>query len=482
MTVIGDRPNVARAWAEFAVETRFDDLPADAVHRMKRSLLDCLGVGIIGSQAPSSRAVLSWLREQGGTEEATVLPGGFRTTASNAAYAFGTYVHATELAESFTRATMHAGNAVPPAALAVAEKAGASGRELLAALVVGYEISIRSGLSVRVHPDSPTFAAKDETRTSIIPLFHPVPTFGVYGATAAAGRLLGLTVDEMKHALTMSTAMTPAVGLIRSFMDGGLVKDLYQGFSNSTAVTYAEMAAHGVTGPADVHDHYTVLVEDYEPSLLLRNLGSEYLVSSGGLHFKLHQTAGMTQSAADAMLDALEGQPAIRPEDVAEIVVETNHRGTRPMMTDPDPRTGVAAKVSVPYVTAAVLAYHDELADDPYFLDLYTDDKVDDAPRRALSQRVRIVGSDDLERGFEQEWPMRFGSNVEIRLRGGRSLHGTAEIWSVSANLPDEKVVEKFAHLTRRVLPSADVEAASAAVFGLDGDGTVADVVRLLTA
>jgi 2-methylcitrate dehydratase PrpD len=476
------KETVALQWAEFVTQVRYEDIPADVIHRMKRSLLDVLGVGVIGSRAPSSRILAAYFKQQGGTPESTIVPDGVRTTAVNAAMAFGSYVHATEFAESFTRATMHAGNAVPPAAIAVAEKQCASGGELLAAMAVGYEVAIRAGLACRVHADSDTFAAKDETRHELIPTYHPVSTFGTYGATAAAARLLGLSTEQTAQALTLCTSVTPAIGLTTSFLDGGMSKDLYQGFSNGWAVMAAELAGRGFTGARDVKAHFATLVPDYEAELLVRGLGSTYLISSGGLHFKLHQTSGMTQSAADAMLDAYSKHRdgPISPVDVEQVVVELNHRGTRPLMIDPDPTTDVAAKVSTPYIVSAIVAFYDTLEADPYFLDLYSDDKLADTERRALAQRVKIVGSDDFEHGFEQEWPMRFASRVAMHLRNGTVLEGESEIWSVSSNLSDEQVIHKFRHLTGRVLPKDHIDRAVDAVFSLDGDSTVDEVVRTL--
>src|SRR5690606_32379736 len=116
----------------------------------------------------------------------------------------------------------------------------------------------------------------------------------------------GYDAESVANAMTLATAVTPSIGLMKAFLEGSLAKDLFQGFSNGAAITALEMVAHGMTGPRDVHDHFVAFVPDYEPTLLTRGLGTEYLISSGGLHFKLHQSAGMTQSAADAIIDALE--------------------------------------------------------------------------------------------------------------------------------------------------------------------------------
>jgi 2-methylcitrate dehydratase PrpD len=470
----------ALRWGEFVAGTEFTDLPADVVHRMKRSLLDMLGCAIIGSRFDPCRVLAAYLKRGGGTGEASVIPDGYRTSSFNAAFAVGTHVHAPELAESFTRATMHCGNAVPPAAIAEAEKQAAGGRELLAAMAVGYEIAIRAGLSVRVQAGSPTFAAKDENRPTgpLGPnsISHPVSTFGLYGAAAAAARVLRLDAGRAAHALTLSTSLTPAIGRGSAFWEGAMAKDLYQGLSNAMGVLSAELAALGMTGGSDVTAHLRSLVADYEPSLLDRGLGSEWLISSGGLHFKLHMTSGMTQPAADALLDAL-GRREVRPEEVERIDVLVPERADRQSAVQHPPSV-VACTISIPYVVSAVLTYRDELRRDPHFTELYTQAKFDDPRRRELAGRVFARGSDEHNRGFEREWPMRFGSHVDIRLKSGEVVSGDAEIWSVSANLSDQQVCDKFRDVAGRVLPADQVERVVDRVFTIDGRATVEELVR----
>jgi 2-methylcitrate dehydratase PrpD len=472
--------NYANRWGEFVANTEFEDLPADVVHRMKRSLLDMLGCAVIGSRSEPSRLLSSYLKRTGGTGEATVIPDGTRTSSFNAAYANGTNVHAPELAESFTRATMHCGNAVPPAAIAEAEKQAASGRQLIAAMAVGYEIAIRTGLSVRMQPDSPTFAAKDENRPTgpLGPNYiaHPVSTFGIYGATAAAARILGLDAAHTAQALTLCTSLTPTIGRGGAYWEGAMAKDLYQGLSNAVAVMSAELAGLGMTGGKDVTAHLKSLVADYEPTLLDRGLGSEWLISSGGLHFKLHMTSGMTQPAADALLDALSKQK-VRPEDVERIDVLVPERANRQSAAQHPPSV-VAATISIPYVVSAVIRYQDEVKKDPHFTELYTQAKFDDPHRRDLASRVFAKGDDELTRGFEQEWPMKFGSHVDIHLRSGKVVSGDAEIWSVSANLSDQQLQDKFRDVAGRVLPREQVERVIDKVFSIDGRTTVDELVR----
>jgi 2-methylcitrate dehydratase PrpD len=182
---------IAGQWADFIVGLEFDALPDPVVKRIRQSLLDSLGAAVLGSRNEACRKLVSWIRSQGGAPEATIVGDGARTTCMNAAFANASFIHSTELWEVFLRARTQPGAVVTGAALATAEKQGSSGRDLLTAMVCGYEISIRAALAVDIDPASPTFAAKDASRPRAQDgAFHMLgATFGVYGAAAAAAKV-----------------------------------------------------------------------------------------------------------------------------------------------------------------------------------------------------------------------------------------------------------------------------------------------------
>jgi 2-methylcitrate dehydratase PrpD len=472
--------NYAARWAEFITGVEYEDLPADVVHRMKRSMLDMLGVGIIGSRMEASRMLFAYLKGAGGTGEATIIPDGLRTSAFSAAFANGAFVHAPELAESFTRAVMHCGNVVPPATLAVAEKRAASGRELITAMAAGYEVCIRAGLATRMQAETTTFSAKDETRPTgpLGPnaIGHPVATFGAYGSAAGAAKIMRLDRARTAQALILGPTLAPVIGRGQAFWEGATAKDIFQGVHNAIGVLATELAATGMTGGDDVTGHLKSVVADYEPTWLDRNLGTEWLIASGGLHFKLHMLSGMTQPAADALLEVLQRR-RVDPAEVEQVDVTVPERGSRQSAVT-HPPTPTACFVSIPYVVSAMLAFYPEVEKDPRFTELYDDHKFADPRRRALAEKVVVHGSAEFTEGFDRGWPMQFRSHVEVRLRSGEVLTGDAEIWSVQSNLSDQQVMDKFRDVAGRVLPRAKVETVIEKVFDIDGRVTVEELVR----
>jgi 2-methylcitrate dehydratase PrpD len=471
--------NHAQRWGQFIASTTFADLPAGVVDRMKRSLLDMLGCAIIGSRFPSSEIVGRYAARTGAGGEATVIPSGHRASAFDAALAVGSSVHAPELAESFTRATMHCGNAVPPAVLAAVERAGGSGRDLLLGMALGYEVAIRTGLALRAEPPGAGFTAKDENRATgpLGPnhIGHPVATFGLYGATAGAASVLRLDPVRCAQALVLCTSLTPVIGRASAFWEGASAKDVFQGLTNAVGVMSADLAQLGLTGGDDITTHLRSLVADVELDWLDWALGEEWLITSGGLHFKLHMTSGMTQPAAEALLTIM-SKGRIRPEEVEHIDAYVPERGSRQSAVA-HPPSPTAATISIPYVLSAIITCYDEVLADPYFTTLYTQEKFDDVRRRDLADRIVAHGVEEFDLGFERSWPMRFEARVECRLRSGEVRTETVDIWDRSANLADEDVQRKFRDVAGRVLPAAQVERVIALVSDCDRLDTVDSLV-----
>jgi 2-methylcitrate dehydratase PrpD len=160
-------------------------------------------------------------------------------------------------------------------------------------------------------------------------------------------------------------------------------------------------------------------------------------------------------------------------DEVDRIDVHVSHLGAL-ACAETDPPNTVAARSSIPYVLSAVVTFRDELAADPHLTGFYTDAKLADSRRQDLARRIRVLGSDDFERGFEQEWPLRFPARAVLHRRSGSTQVAEAQIaerWS------DERVIEKFADLATPVLHAGNVERVVEEVFNLDRRPSVARLV-----
>ena len=197
--------SLSRTLGRFASSLEFDSLPAAVVDKIKASLLHALVIGIVGAGTEHGRAAIALAKqEESKPNGATILTDGTRATRAGAAYANSALMHATNQSDSY-RMLIHPGPCVIPAALASAELGGNSGKELLTALVAGYEVETR--------------IAGDFIPTSQARGFRSSPVYGTLGAAVATGKLIGLNEDQMVTALAL--ACTFAAGTNEGPRSGG---------------------------------------------------------------------------------------------------------------------------------------------------------------------------------------------------------------------------------------------------------------------
>ena len=219
----------SRTLAQHFASTAYDKLAGNRLHDMKRLLLDYCGVAISGSQADTGRLARQFVVDSGGAPQASVIGARARVPAANAAFANAVAEHSIELDDVDDEALFHYGPPVVSSALAVAEWKHANGRDLLTAMLAGCEMTNR--LSLATNPELRNRG------------FHTTPTCGVFGATVAAGRLLGLDAEHMTSALGL--AGTQACGLMEMY-GPSMQKRINPGPAARNGVTAAALADIGI--------------------------------------------------------------------------------------------------------------------------------------------------------------------------------------------------------------------------------------------
>ncbi|MFQ5895489.1 MAG: MmgE/PrpD family protein, partial [Nitrospinota bacterium] len=227
--------DLTRELAERVVATRFEDIPPSAVEAARRVLIDGLAVMLAGARDPAGvgQRITEYARSQGGAPEAGVVSGGFRTSASLAAFANGTFAHALDFDDT-TPPVNHPGSSAIPAALALAEREEREGRGLLTAVVVGYEVQGRLRLAAGEVPSGEGF--------------HKPGVFGLMGAVAAAGKTLALEASSLCHAFGIAGSRAGSL----ASNTGTMTKPTHAGHAARMGVECAELAALGWTAHPDI--------------------------------------------------------------------------------------------------------------------------------------------------------------------------------------------------------------------------------------
>ncbi len=418
--------------ADYAGREAVRALPEAVTHHAKRAVIDWFAALYPGTRvAPATHLMRAHGRELGHGRSS--LPG-FGTSAfpATAAWINGTASHAVEFDDIFRDAVLHPGVPTVSAALAVAEDTGRSGRDLLRAVTIGYEIATRIGAAVQ--PSHYRF-------------FHTTGTVGCFGSAAAAAALLAPgDADTMRHAL--ATAASCAAGLQQAFRSDSMTKALHGGHAAAVGVRAGMAAAHGVTGARDILEGEAgfgaALSDGPVWSRATEGLGTRYNIAR--ITQKAHGCCGHTFAAIDAAL-ALRAQPGgPDPAAIRTIAVET-YQSAIDVTGTFDPRSAMQAKFSLPYVVCHALLYGSVR------LAAFSAERLADPHIRDMMARVTLASDPELTAGF----PAMRAARVTVTTVAGATFTRFAPYrkGDPEAPLSDAEIDDKFDELVGPVIGAA---------------------------
>src|SRR5262245_12137138 len=303
------------AWplAQHVCRTAYVDLPASAVESARRDILDTFGCMLGGSGAPGIDQLFAVISRWGGLPESRVLLRGIRLPAPQTALLNASMGHALDFDDTLdTGGSIHPGVSVLASALAVGDRlGGVSGPDMLLAVALGLDISCRIAFASTLD--------RGWQRTSAI---------GVFGAAAAAGKLIGLTAAQMLHAFGI--AYSHAAGNRQCILDGALTKRMQAGQAASAGVFSAVLAQTGFTGAHNIFNGRFGFFELYQPnghdaSLLLQDLGTVF--RGEALSYKPYPCGRPLHPAIDAALEARAVLEIASPDDIESVTIEADPRG-----------------------------------------------------------------------------------------------------------------------------------------------------------
>jgi 2-methylcitrate dehydratase PrpD len=438
------------ALAAFAAGLSHDRLPPAVRERARLVLADSVGAALAGMRAPEVRALADHAA-RAGPGPATLIGHGARVAPDLACLVHGTAGVTLELDEGHAHARGHAAvHAVWPA-LALGEAAGAPGRDVLAAMVAGYEVAARVGVACRLRP-----------------AVHPFGAWGVLGAAAVAAWFRRLDARATREALELaaSYAITPS---FRTATQGATVRNTYPGVVNRLGLLAVELQGLGFRGErGGVRTAFgEILGEAFLPEALADGLGERWEILRG--YFKVHSACRYTHAAVDALLE-LCAEQEVRAAAVARVEVATYDAAAR--LADPCPETPLAARFSVPYVVAATLVRR-SAGPEAFEAGALRDPEI-----RRLAGVVEVVEDPALT----AMTPARRPARVTLVLADGRRLTRTVV---GSRGDPDRPlgpadVARKFAELAGPTLGPARASRAWEALLGLEAAARLDDLLRQL--
>ena len=403
----------------FVAALAFDQLPPEAIDVARTGFIDTVATMIAGSRDEAPRLLKKALAPPPG--RATLYFTGETASAPEAAWINGTAAHALDYDDVAVRG--HPSTVLVPAILAEAEELGASGREMIAAYVAGYEVWAE--LSWR-DPD-------DQRPKG----WHPTGIFGAIAAAGACARLRGLDVEETTMALAL--AASQACGLMANF--GTMTKPFHAGNAAHAGLVSARMAGAGFTASADVLEHPQGFLVAVSPAGRVDRatpaaLGQPWHIVKNRLSIKKYPACYAVHRSLDGLLDLLKARP-IQPDEIKQITAEI--ADTRALMLrNHQPQTGLEGKFSMEFAMAAsVIANRATLVE-------YTDGFVRRPDVQALMQQVAI----ETNQNYDPEVSgAAVFDRVRVELLNGETFE-TAQVRRArgAAELPlsDAELFEKF--------------------------------------
>jgi 2-methylcitrate dehydratase PrpD len=387
--------SVTQQIAEWIVGVTCDDAPARGTEYVRNLVLDSVGNQFAGMSVSTGKLLTEWLRAQGGNPVSTVTGSGFKTTPAYATLVNAAASHALEN-DDIANFSSHPNSPLTAAGLALAEKVGASGRELVLAWQVGWEITAQTmKLSAGPHGNELLYRGWFNQGFQ-----HTL------GAAALAAKLLQLDVDQTRMAL--GHAASAMAGMLKN--RGTDTKGFTAGSAAMHGVIAGELAAMGFTANADIIDGdigvaRLIGADNVDPAVALDGLG-EWNLATRGSTIRLHACCGAGHWSMDAMQQILRRRP-IEPEEIDSIEVEINDFLTD-MVPYHAPQTGLEGKYSLEYDVVAIAL------DGRAGIHQYTDEAVQRPLAQELLQRVKTI-----------PFAGALGSRVVVKLKSGEELEET---------------------------------------------------------
>ncbi len=423
--------------ADFLARLKFEEIPPRTLQQMKAAFLDSLGCGLFGASLEWSQKVNALVKEMGGKEEATLWANQFRGPAANVVLGLGTMIHSFDF-DDYHNAKVHPGAAVVPAALAMAEREGASGKEFLTAMTAGYEAMIRISLSTG--PGSSRQKG-----------WHLTGTCGTFGAAVAAGKILGLDRNAMASALGM--AGTQSAGLWAFTADGSESKRFHPGKSAQSGILAALLAQKGYRGPTQILEaadggFCQATSDHFDLKRLTEGIGKRF--EAENVVLKPYSCCGSLHSTIDATR-ALAQTHNVKAQDVEKVRVHNSQVVKLQCGFEYEPLGPLQAQMSLQYCTAI------SLLEGQVLVDQFQEDRLGDPKVLDLARRVEFV----LDPEINAIYPQKFASKVEVVLKTGQRLWSRVDYpkGSVENPMTPGEVAEKFKTLARTAKKEASISA-----------------------
>jgi 2-methylcitrate dehydratase PrpD len=420
-------------FAEFISKTHYGELPKEVVHQAKRCILDLLGVTLAGSNVGLAPLATDIVCTLGGEKEATIIGDGRKIPAVHAAFLNGVRGHTLDMDDGHRYANGHPGVVTIPAAIALGERGNVTGKELIEAVVVGYETFIRIATAI-----NPSHLKRG---------FHTTGTVGPLAAAAACSKLLGLSKGEIENALAIGGLQ--GGGLLEVLASGQMMKPLHPGRATQAGLMASLLAQKGAEGPDLIFEgekgFFRAFSDVRDIGDIGRDLGGNFEIMN--TYFKLHAACRHVHSTLDALSEIMKGNE-IPIDEIETVDVHTYSVAYQLTGQNREAKTELAAKFSLPVSVGLMLCYGRAGVDE------YSPERIRNPAVQNLAERVNVM----VDKERDDVYPKERSARVDIETKGKSYSHEVAISKGEPENpASDDELKEKFFPNAARVLPMEKV-------------------------
>lgn len=448
---------LAERFSRYAHSLRYEDLSPEAIHEVKRRLIDSLGCAMGAYESEPAAIARRVARMASSVNGATVIGTSHKSTGDLAAFSNGVHFRYLDYNDTYlSREPAHPSDNLA-AVLAAAEMMRASGTEIITATVLAYEIQCRLC-------DAASIRARGWDHV----------TYGSFSTSLAAGKLFRLSETELTHAQALAGVPNNAM---RQTRVGMLSHWKGCAFANASrnGVFAAMLAEFGMTGASDVFEGEMGFFKQISGPLTIDTLGGSaepFMINR--TYIKLYPAEYHSQSAIDAAL-ALRPQIRSNISQIEKITIESFDAAVEIIGREPEkwrPSTRETADHSLPYCVAVALI------DGKVTLESFDNSHLGSAMLSALVQKIEVRASDDLNLKYPEGIPNR----VRIRMRDGTELENEVTFPRGHARNPmtDSEVVSKFRSLAEPILAESDISEILDRCWNLEHEMEIGELLGLL--
>ena len=463
---------ITQELADFAVETKFEDLPASIVEEIKKLLMEFIGVGLAALSTDKGKLAAALGRRLGGPPESSIIGSGDKVSASSAALANGELMITLDYCDNMSFG--HDGLFVIPPAMAIAESAGASGKDLILAIAVGCEISSRLARAARWHT-----LTSEEVRNAIINPPKDKNAHSAFGGAAAAGKLLKLDRERMLHALGIvgrHIGTSLSAGQREAGMRG-MTKYVVPGWQNTGSVISALLAEMGYLGDTTVLDDPKRL--GWVPEYITDDLGKSWIFNLQ-LHYKPYPCCGGFHNNLDCFYNIIE-QNNLKPEEIEKVKIFGRWFTQTPQGAKKEIEGIYAAQFNQPY-NFSLLAHRVRRG-----VEWVDPDTMKNPAILGFMDKVTFCADPDFAKKAEMariEDPRVRPARVEVTARGKvftNEIKFRRGDTFTDVNWTQEDAVGKFQHNAERVLTRSKIEQATKVLLNLEKINQVSQLINEIT-